>query len=140
MRRGCGAGRSGEFGKKPSTRLSQEPCLGVKVNSKRCAGWPAPAPLEDADISGAERRYTIVERVSSIAGRVITDPQAPVINRESFARIFDGARSLLGWVRTGAPLFHPPRVALRKRRQRWGFFFVSRITTSTASARPRHQC
>jgi len=24
--------------KKPSTRLSQEPCLGVKVNSKRCAG------------------------------------------------------------------------------------------------------
>ena len=24
--------------KKPSTRLSQEPCLGVKVNSKRPAG------------------------------------------------------------------------------------------------------
>jgi hypothetical protein len=34
--------------KKPSTRLSQEPCLGAKVNSNRCAGWPAsqaPPPL-----------------------------------------------------------------------------------------------
>ena len=29
---------AGKFKKKPSTRLSQEPCLGVKVNSKRCAG------------------------------------------------------------------------------------------------------
>jgi toxin ParE1/3/4 len=28
--------------KKPSTRLSQEPCLGVMVNSKRPAGRPAP--------------------------------------------------------------------------------------------------
>ena len=27
------------FEKKPSIRLSQEPCLGVKVNSKRPAGW-----------------------------------------------------------------------------------------------------
>ena len=29
------------FEKKPSIRLSQEPCLGVKVNSKRPAGWAA---------------------------------------------------------------------------------------------------
>jgi hypothetical protein len=29
------------FEKKPSMRLSQEPCLGVKVNSKRPAGWAA---------------------------------------------------------------------------------------------------
>ena len=25
--------------KKPSTRLSQDPCFGVKVNSKRPSGW-----------------------------------------------------------------------------------------------------
>jgi hypothetical protein len=29
---------AGELGKKPSTRLSQEPCFGMKVNSKRLAG------------------------------------------------------------------------------------------------------
>ena len=29
---------AGELGKEPSTRLSQEPCLGVKVNSKRPVG------------------------------------------------------------------------------------------------------
>ena len=28
--------------KKPSTRLSQEPCLGVKVNSKRSVAWRRP--------------------------------------------------------------------------------------------------
>ena len=27
--------------KKPSTKFSQEPCLGVKVNSKQPAGWVA---------------------------------------------------------------------------------------------------
>jgi hypothetical protein len=36
--------------KKPSTRLSQEPCLGVKVNSKRCAGWPASQALVSLEI------------------------------------------------------------------------------------------
>jgi hypothetical protein len=30
---------------KPSTRLSQEPCLGVKVSSKRCAGRSASQAL-----------------------------------------------------------------------------------------------
>jgi hypothetical protein len=29
---------TGEFGKKPSMRLNHDPCFGVKVNSKRCAG------------------------------------------------------------------------------------------------------
>ena len=28
--------------KKPSTRLSQEPCLGVKVNSKQSVAWRRP--------------------------------------------------------------------------------------------------
>ena len=31
--------------KKPSTRLSQEPCLGVKMNSKRPTGWSASQAL-----------------------------------------------------------------------------------------------
>ncbi len=30
---------------KPSTRLSHEPCLGVKVNSKRPIGWSASQAL-----------------------------------------------------------------------------------------------
>jgi len=37
--------RAGELEKKPSTRLSQEPCLGVKVNSKRPAGCSASQAL-----------------------------------------------------------------------------------------------
>ena len=37
--------RAGELGEKPSMRLSQEPCLGVKVNSKRCAGSEATQAL-----------------------------------------------------------------------------------------------
>jgi hypothetical protein len=36
--------------KKPSTRLSQEPCLGVNVNSNRCAGWPASQALVSLEI------------------------------------------------------------------------------------------
>ena len=36
---------AGEFGKKPLTRFSQEPCLGVKVNSKRPAGCSASQAL-----------------------------------------------------------------------------------------------
>src|SRR5271168_1423846 len=36
--------------KKPSMRLSQEPCLGVKVNSDRCAGWPASQALVSLEI------------------------------------------------------------------------------------------
>ena len=31
--------------KKPSTRLCHEPCLGVKVNLKRPAGWAASQAL-----------------------------------------------------------------------------------------------
>ena len=37
--------RAGEFREEASTRLSQEPCLGVKVNSKRPAGWSASQAL-----------------------------------------------------------------------------------------------
>src|SRR5882762_7641784 len=36
---------AGEFGEEASTRLSQEPCVGVKVNSKRCAGCSATQAL-----------------------------------------------------------------------------------------------
>ena len=43
--------------KKPSTRLSHEPCLGVKVNSKRPAGWSASQAL----VSLRDVRGMIVE-------------------------------------------------------------------------------
>src|ERR1700746_278507 len=43
--------------KKPSTRLSQEPCLGVKVNSKRPAGCSASQAL----VSFGDVRRMIVE-------------------------------------------------------------------------------
>ena len=33
---------AGNLEKKPSTRLSQEPCLGVKVNSKQSVAWRRP--------------------------------------------------------------------------------------------------
>ena len=33
------------FEKKPSMRLSQEPCVGVNVNSKRLGGWFASQAL-----------------------------------------------------------------------------------------------
>jgi hypothetical protein len=36
--------------KKPSTRLSQEPCLGVKMNSKRPAGWSASQALVSSEM------------------------------------------------------------------------------------------
>jgi hypothetical protein len=32
---------AGEFGKEALDEIEPEPCLGVKVNSNRCAGWPA---------------------------------------------------------------------------------------------------
>src|SRR5260370_28654116 len=38
--------------KRPSTRLSQEPCVGVKVNSKRCAGCSATQALVSFEMCG----------------------------------------------------------------------------------------
>src|ERR1700704_699044 len=50
--------------KKPSTRLSQEPCLGVNVNSNRCAGWPA----SHGDMRGMIVEDQLDRRVGRIGG------------------------------------------------------------------------
>ena len=48
--------RAGQLEKKPSTTFSHEPCLGVKVNSKRPAGclWP---PLLHLSVDAQHFRY-----------------------------------------------------------------------------------
>src|SRR6266436_8973995 len=56
--------------KKPSTRLSQEPCLGVKVNSNRPAGcWESQAFGLLGDVRGVIVEDQLDRRMSEI-GRV----------------------------------------------------------------------
>src|SRR5207245_11654109 len=62
--------------KKPSTRLSQEPCLGVKVNSHLPAGCSASEARVSLEIgaAGLSRMKWIAGSVGSVAGAPESDP------------------------------------------------------------------
>src|SRR5271165_5125268 len=54
--------------KKPSTRLSQEPCLGVKMNSNRPAGCSASQAL--VSFLGDVRRMIVEDQLDRRVGRI----------------------------------------------------------------------
>ena len=53
---------------KPSMRLSQEPCVGVKVNSKRCAGCRAIQALVSLEMCAMIVEDQLDRRVGRIGG------------------------------------------------------------------------
>jgi hypothetical protein len=74
--------------KKPSTRLSQEPCLGVKVNSKRSVAWRRPLGARARNVRQSSNILTAHRQFDRIPPSCITPILVqPIANEESTNRL-----------------------------------------------------